>query len=344
MSKITVIIPVFKIESYLERCVCSILAQTFSDFDVILVDDGSPDRSPEICDAYAAADPRVHVIHQANGGPSKARNAGIDWAFRYSDSEYLAFVDGDDCVHPQYLEFLYAAVQEQGVPVAMCGHRYFYSQELTEAFAEPVGYSSCKMSAEALMVSHNETFNYAWGKLFAKPCFAQLRYPEDVSFGEDNMVIYQAVFSGAEAAWVELPLYFYFHNPAGITKTPWSTRSLDVFTGIREQLDYYRKHGYEKAFRKETELYIQQCAYQVHRIREDKGNRQKNEPHLQMLVKQMRQLLRENPQYRLENYPYWDEALHPVRTSAGKLLHRIKHNVQENGIGKTVQKVLKKYL
>ena len=83
MAEITVIVPVYKVEEYLDRCVDSILNQSFGDFDLVLVDDGSPDNCPRMCDAYAAGDQRIHVIHQQNGGLSAARNAGIDWAIRY---------------------------------------------------------------------------------------------------------------------------------------------------------------------------------------------------------------------------------------------------------------------
>ena len=115
MPQISVIVPVYKVEPYLRRCVDSILAQTFTDFELILVDDGSPDNSGAICDEYAQKDARVHVIHQENGGLSAARNAGIDWVFAHSDSQWLTFVDSDDWVHPEYLERLYHAVLEHNV-------------------------------------------------------------------------------------------------------------------------------------------------------------------------------------------------------------------------------------
>ena len=103
---ISVIVPVYKVEKYIHRCIDSILAQTFSDFELILVDDGSPDNCGRICDEYALKDNRIHVIHKENGGLSDARNAGIDWAFEHSDSEWITFIDSDDWVHKKYLESL----------------------------------------------------------------------------------------------------------------------------------------------------------------------------------------------------------------------------------------------
>ena len=119
MPEISIIVPVYNVEKYLQRCVDSILAQTFSDFELLLVDDGSPDNCGEICDWYATQDDRVHVIHQKNGGLSAARNAGIDWAFSNSDSQWLNFIDSDDWVHPQYLEVLKNAVDKDGTDLSI---------------------------------------------------------------------------------------------------------------------------------------------------------------------------------------------------------------------------------
>ena len=120
MSLISIIIPVYKVEKYIHRCVDSILAQTFTDFELILVDDGSPDNCGKICDEYAEKDSRIVVIHQENGGLSAARNAGLDWVFEHSDSQWISFVDSDDYVYPHYLEKLYQAVVENNTNISMC--------------------------------------------------------------------------------------------------------------------------------------------------------------------------------------------------------------------------------
>lgn len=106
MAKISVVVPVYNVEKYLCRCVDSILAQTFSDFELILVDDGSPDKCGAICDEYTKKDSRVYVIHKENGGLSDSRNVGIKWAIENSDSEWIAFIDSDDWIYEKYLEIL----------------------------------------------------------------------------------------------------------------------------------------------------------------------------------------------------------------------------------------------
>ena len=115
---ISVIVPVYRVEKYLERCVKSILSQTYKNLEVILVDDGSPDQCPAICDACAEKDARVKVIHQENKGLSGARNAGIDAA----SGEYLAFVDSDDYVSPHFIEELYQLLQDTGCAIVIIAH------------------------------------------------------------------------------------------------------------------------------------------------------------------------------------------------------------------------------
>ena len=116
---ISVVVPVFRVEKYLERCVRSILSQTWRDIEVILVDDGSDDRCPLICDGFAGSDSRVRVIHKPNGGLSSARNAGIDAAA----GEYLMFIDSDDYIEPEMAEKLYDALIESGADMSLCGYR-----------------------------------------------------------------------------------------------------------------------------------------------------------------------------------------------------------------------------
>lgn len=115
---LSIIVPVYDVERYLPKCMDSILAQTFTDFELILVDDGSPDNCPALCDAAAAKDARIRVIHQKNGGLSAARNAGLDAA----RGAWIGFVDSDDYIAPEMYEALYHAVQSTGADLALCDY------------------------------------------------------------------------------------------------------------------------------------------------------------------------------------------------------------------------------
>lgn len=176
MAAISVIVPIYKVEAFLHRCVDSILAQTFADFDLVLVDDGSPDSCGNICEEYARRDGRIHVIHQKNGGLSAARNTGIDWAQANSDSRWLAFVDSDDWVHPDFLRRLYRMVQETGCLMSACG--YFR----TEGGDFPaVGSPEYRvLSADDYYCpdeAEEDVPAIAWNKLYHKSLFETLRYP-----------------------------------------------------------------------------------------------------------------------------------------------------------------------
>ena len=119
---ISVIVPVYNTEKYLRRCIDSILAQTYSDFELILIDDGSTDNSGKICDDYAEKDNRIVVIHQDNKGQAIARNVGLDYVFEKDNSEWISFVDSDDCIHGRYLETLLAAGIKNCVKISVCDY------------------------------------------------------------------------------------------------------------------------------------------------------------------------------------------------------------------------------
>ena len=240
MPQISVIVPVYNVEPYIHRCVDSILAQTFTDFELILVDDGSPDNCPAICDDYARKDNRVHVIHQENGGLSAARNAGIDWAFVNNDSAWISFVDSDDWVHPRFLEYLYRAVQEGDVDISVCeiNRAEFYQPFSEEKFHAEI------MDWDQFYISGWVRGVVAWNKLYRKELFAKLRYPVD-RINEDEFVTYLALEKAGKVSVIDAELYYYFQNPKGIMKSRFSRRKLDVLIALGEQCRFARKHGYD---------------------------------------------------------------------------------------------------
>lgn len=242
MPEISVIVPVYKVEAYLDRCVKSILAQTFTDFELILVDDGSPDRCPEMCDTWAGKDSRIHVIHQKNGGLSAARNAGIDWAFANSDSRWLTFIDSDDWVHPKYLEALYQGAKEVEMDVCIGGF------DRTEGQTPKVDQSDLSpriWQVEDFFVQYNTNAIIACGKLYKKKCFEHIRYPAGRIY-EDGAVTYRILFMCRQVCVINQPIYYYFVNPAGITGEEWSLKCLDGLLNYEEQIEYFKEIGNER--------------------------------------------------------------------------------------------------
>ena len=246
MPTISVIVPVYKVEPYLRRCIDSILAQTFTDFELILIDDGSPDNCGKVCDEYAAMDNRIYVIHQKNGGLSAARNAGIDWVYANSDSRWLTFIDSDDWVHSEYLQRLYNAAVENDSAVSICGYA---ETDGEEPEIKDDGMVPQLWTPEDFYVEHNVNAIVAWGKLYRKGCFQTIRYPVG-KIHEDEYVTYRILFVEEKLAVVSAPLYFYYINTDGITKKAWSLKRLDAIEAYEQQLIYMRKYQYLQAYKK----------------------------------------------------------------------------------------------
>ena len=240
---ISVIVPVYKVEPYLHRCVDSILAQTFTDFELILVDDGSPDNCGAICDEYAAKDSRIHVIHQENGGLSAARNTGLDWAFANSDSEWVNFIDSDDWVQEEYLDRLYRACVDTNVEISVVGFietdgslSYTSSDDdfsLKTIPTEEFYFQPVEEYAQLPIVS-------ACGKLYRKELWKGIRFPVG-KINEDRFTTHQVLFQTKRATYLIAPLYFYFIRAGSIMHSEWTPKRLDDLEAGRAQIDFFEQ-------------------------------------------------------------------------------------------------------
>lgn len=243
MPLISVIVPVYKVESYLSRCIDSILSQTFTDFELILVDDGSPDNCGKICDEYAKKDPRVFVMHQENHGVSVARNTAIEWTLKNSDSQWLTFIDSDDWIHPQYLELLYSAANDLGLNISACQYQ---DASVVSSFLDINDNSPNKINSEKFYIENPITAIAPWCKLYRKACFETIRYPVGIRY-EDEFTTYKILFQKAHIAYIDEKLYFYYTNPSGFMNSEWSPKRLDAITAYEEQIAFFRKNGHQKA-------------------------------------------------------------------------------------------------
>ena len=244
MAQISVIVPVYQVERYLSRCVDSILCQSYEDFELILIDDGSPDRCGAMCDEYVQRDSRVRVIHQQNGGLSAARNAGIDWVFANSHSQWLTFIDSDDWIHPDYLSALYTAALEANLPLSICSFVRTTEEDFT---MDPVQSIFRTHLSEDFFTQQNETATVACAKLYHKDLFQELRFPVG-RIHEDEFVTYKLLFSASHVTATDAPLYFYFRNESGITESAWSPKRLDALDAFRERLFFLKSHKLRNAY------------------------------------------------------------------------------------------------
>ena len=225
-------------EKYLCRCVDSVLEQTYTNMEIILVDDGSPDNCPVMCDEYARQDSRVKVIHQENAGLSGARNAGIDMA----QGQWLAFVDSDDYLAADFLERLYQACVDTGSSLSVCRWEYVRGETIPEhGPGETRVYTGREMLAN-LYVPDGAYFVVAWNKLYRKELFEDIRYPLG-RIHEDEATTYRIYDKVKKAAYVDRSLYGYFVTPVSITRG-FNPKRMDWVTAVAERLDFFEQKGY----------------------------------------------------------------------------------------------------
>lgn len=239
MDLISVIVPVYKVEPYLNRCVDSILAQTYQNLEVLLVDDGSPDGCGAICDAYARQDSRVRVIHKKNGGLSSARNAGLDEA----RGEYLAFVDSDDWIEPETYAYLLGLIKQHDVKLSYAG-RYDVEEETG---VETVGLcpeQEEKISSETFVgriFRWDNVDSAAWDKLYHRSLFENHRYPLG-KICEDVPVTYRVILETDYVAVGNRPMYHYCHRKGSITQSQISEKTFHFSQHTAEVYPYIRDH------------------------------------------------------------------------------------------------------
>ncbi len=230
---ISIIVPVYKVEKYLNKCIESILCQTYPDFELILVDDGSPDTCGWICDQYAGRDDRIRVIHKTNGGLSSARNAGIEAAC----GEYITFVDSDDWTDPRLLEVLLGGIK-LGAAISVCGF-YTVRDGIPKPWRTPSGEYRVMTALEAvrdMMYTHSMDTS-AWGKLFHRSCFDKIRFPEGKLY-EEVAVTYRLFLTQRKAAVTTQPLYYYVKHRDSIVTSAFNRRHMDMLEFSREMLVY----------------------------------------------------------------------------------------------------------
>ena len=252
MPQVHMIVPVYKVEKFLRRCVDSILAQTFPDWHLILVDDGSPDACPDICNAYARQDGRIQVIHQKNGGLSAARNTGIEEALSQEDCQWLTFVDSDDWLHPKFLEVLYGAVTETGCQMGACG----LYRTCGEDFSREQDWQVRVMDGEDFYCTDmgEPVATVAWNKIYHRSLFSQLRYPVG-KLHEDEFTTYRAVYQAGQVAFVPAKLYAYYQNPDSITGSGWSEKRMDMLEAFEEQATFAKTENHPRLLKKVAESY-----------------------------------------------------------------------------------------
>ncbi len=254
MYEISVICPIYNVEKYLSRCIDSVLGQTFTNFELILVDDGSSDGCPTICDEYAKKDHRISVIHQKNGGSSSARNAGLNLA----GGGYIVFIDSDDYIHPEYLKNLFLAITESKSDMAYCLFKRVYEETESNFAVMPCVYKN-KTMCDLLQEWHYVEINVVWNKIYKRSLFEnpRLRFPNGI-INEDEYLKPDLFEKIKSVSFVPQELYFYQQRKNSIQREGFTPKRLNKILAIQRNIQYFQKHNLKQELQEEYEYF---CLY-----------------------------------------------------------------------------------
>ncbi len=264
---ISVIVPVYEVEAYLENCIRSILNQTYENLQIILVDDGSPDTCGEICDGYAKKDSRITVIHKENGGVSDARNAGLDVA----EGDYIAFVDADDYIHPQMFQVLLDNLQKYGADISGCLFRSVY--DLNTGYGNAGNHISIYTNTEALDNLYGSLYIptvVMWNKLYKRTLFREIRFPCG-KIHEDEFTMYRLLYQCEIIVFTDALLYCYLRRKSGITGRSFNIHKTAVIQAHEECFKFLYGHNEMPLFGKAFNRYLNTLISNYYKIKRSKA-------------------------------------------------------------------------
>lgn len=250
---ISIIVTVYNVERYLEKCIESILKQTFKDFELILVDDGSSDNSGKICDDYSKKDKRIKVIHTQNGGVSSARNIGLDLA----EGEYIGFVDSDDFISPNMFNELYNMIKKNNYDLAICDFLKVKHDELvcnTYEESDIVKEFNGLSILDELYGPYNIHFVVPWGKLYKKELFNELRYDLG-KLCEDEYIVHRILYKCNKVIYSGKIMYYYVQRENSIMSTISSKRIIDFNGALKDRINFFKDIGCFSLHQKAVDSY-----------------------------------------------------------------------------------------
>ena len=252
-EKISVIIPIYNVEDYLEQCVESILNQTYTNLEIILVNDGSTDSSGEICDRYKNIDKRIKVIHKENGGLSDARNYGIE----ASTGDYIAFLDSDDWADKKLYMTLYEIIKKNHADISVCNFKICYSdkdiekQELNEVKC----YSNIE-ALERLYCNDAVTMVVAWNKLYKRKVIGYLRFPVG-KIHEDEYLTPMIIYNANKISYINNELIYYRQRENSIMNKKFNIKRLDYLYVLESRMKFFKENMLNELYKKNVCTYLE---------------------------------------------------------------------------------------
>lgn len=249
---ISVIVPVYKVEPYLDRCIQSIVNQTYQNLEIILVDDGSPDNCPSMCDTWSKKDSRIKVVHKKNGGLSDARNVGMSIA----SGELIGFVDSDDWISSDMYQLLYSHMIESNSDISACGVEMLWENGAPSRMLTQAG-NSILTQKEALQAIIEESWlkQPVWYKLYKSSLIQNLAFPIG-KYHEDVFWSYQAIARAERVCVFDTPLYFYLQHPTSIMGQGFSEKRIDGLDAKAQRLLFFRQYYPDLVPIAEKELWL----------------------------------------------------------------------------------------
>lgn len=239
---ISVIIPVYNVDEYLERCVDSVLDQTYQNLEIVLVDDGSTDKSGDICDWYGAKDKRISVIHKKNGGQSEARNKALD----VINGEYVTFVDADDFICRNMIALLYDAITESGYDFSVAQMENGDSNQFEKPIYDGESINKVELSIDDFFGLFDDRYRNelipACGKLYRASLFGKLRFPAGMVY-EDDYLIHHILALCKKGIYLEARLYYHFIRENSTTKEAYSEASIDAIKAMEDRCSFFEGYG-----------------------------------------------------------------------------------------------------
>ena len=237
---ISVIIPAYNVEKFLDRCLRSVIEQTFAPLEIILIDDGSTDDTPRLCDEWGQRDERIRVVHQSNVGLAETRNRGVALA----TAPFVGFVDSDDWIEPDMYQRLYDAHLKYDADLVVCNfYMDFVEEGTTELMHDKP--SGLYPKAEALfrLMIEKGLDCYSWNKLYRRSLFDGVVYPRG-RWMEDHSTTYKLYFNAKRIAYIEIPLYHYIRHNESFTMSSSVLREADYFQAIVERRAFFLEHPF----------------------------------------------------------------------------------------------------
>ena len=248
---ISVIVPIYNVEKYLARCVDSIVNQTYKNLEIILVDDGSPDRCPRMCDDYAEKDSRIKVVHKKNGGLSDARNEGMAVA----TGEYISFIDSDDYVSDDFFECLLDVMNKENSDIAECSVVKFYEDNRFDEFSDDLSVKTYDtQDAMSALIAENPFHQHVWNKLYKTELVKDIPYAVG-KLNEDEFWTYRVFGRANKVARINKTMYYYFQRSSSIMGVGYNIRRLDALEGKANRQKYIENNFPDLSTQAKIDLY-----------------------------------------------------------------------------------------